>query len=796
MNQKNILFGLFFLINSYSYCQIELWGITSEGGQNNSGSIFKFNTETNTHTIVHNFNKCDGIPPIENLIRTSSGRLIGTTKIGGVNGIGTISEYFPTSNTFSILYSFDYSSGTEPNGKLIETPNRILFGVTKYGGVENSGTFFSFDLNTNQYNKLADFQSIINGKYPNGGLVLDGDFIYGTTDLGGLVNFGGIFKYQISSQALASSYFFNSDYNGYYPNNLMKTINGKFFGNTGKGGFFNDGFIFEYIPITNSIVNKISLPGNFTQNPVFGTFLEHSDGKLYGLRRSGGEGGRPVVFSYDPQTNEYLIKKDFYNLAFENYVLHTGFNVGTDGLFYGISGKTVFKYDPNLNDLQFYTVFNNYTNDRKLLGFFSNGKFLGVNNEFNKSELIEYDTQLNVFTNKTEFGKAINGSYPYTNLFKSKDGKFYGVTSSGGQNGFGTLFSIDPKTSIFQKEYEFTSQSEAPFGGLIETNLGIFLGTTFSGGNNYSGSIFEYNQEQKNSITKYSFVQPANYYPYSGLIQYNSNHFYGIANGGANNNGVIFKYDLSTNQYENKASFLSRTTGSWLYDPTLIATKNGRIFGQTGQGPNGYLGTIFEYDIGQNEIINKINFINSQDYGYGESLGLMEANNGLLYGANENGGNSNLGALFEYNPQTNIYTKKIDFTGTGNGSKPITKLLQTHDGTIYGHTSKGGSYDFGTIFRYNINTNSLTKLFEFNGYNGSAPYHELSQYINTISTVKSGDWNDSSVWEGGNVPNYKSYVTIRPNHTITIKNFPIAIKYLELNGEINFLDGGSLNLTE
>ena len=41
-----------------------------------------------------------------------------------------------------------------------------------------------------------------------------------------------------------------------------------------------------------------------------------------------------------------------------------------------------------------------------------------------------------------EFTGLDDGAYPLTDLVQGKDGKFYGTTVEGGDNGFGTVFSL------------------------------------------------------------------------------------------------------------------------------------------------------------------------------------------------------------------------------------------------------------------------------------------------------------------------------------------------------------------
>ena len=99
----------------------------------------------------------------------------------------------------------------------------------------------------------------------------------------------------------------------------------------------------------------------------------------------------------------------------------------------------------------------------------------------------------------------------------------------------------------------------------------------------------------------------------------------------------------------------------------------------------------------------------------------MQANNGKLYGMTSGGGTNNSGVLFEYDPETGIYTKKVNFDGTNTGSSPQGSLMQASNGKLYGMTSDGGTNYRGVIFEYNPETNTYTKKLDFNDTNGSRP---------------------------------------------------------------------------
>ena len=102
------------------------------------------------------------------------------------------------------------------------------------------------------------------------------------------------------------------------------------------------------------------------------------------------------------------------------------------------------------------------------------------------------------------------------------------------------------------------------------------------------------------------------------------------------------------------------------------------------------------------------------------SAGDSEASNNKLYGLARVYGSNGVGQiLFEYDFSNSIYTKLHDFfCGAADGSGPYGSLMQASDGYLYGMTTTGGILDSGTIFKYDIGSGNLTKLYDFTNSSG------------------------------------------------------------------------------
>ncbi len=104
--------------------------------------------------------------------------------------------------------------------------------------------------------------------------------------------------------------------------------------------------------------------------------------------------------------------------------------------------------------------------------------------------------------------------------------------------------------------------------------------------------------------------------------------------------------------------------------------------------------------------------------------------NYILYGLTSAGGNGSKtagGTLFGYNINTNTFTAYYDFTPSTQ-SEPVSSLIQATNGLLYGTTTSGVAG--GTLFSYDRQTNILNPLITFIGPNGSYPLNKPMQARN------------------------------------------------------------------
>ena len=204
-----------------------------------------------TLTTPHSFDSSDGAAPFSSLLQASNGNFYGTTYAGGAHNDGVVFKMTPPpTGTVTVLHNFDGTDGANSYGSSIQAVNRILYGMTAFGGANECnnhgslvgcGTIFKITL-AGAFTTLHNFDST-DGAFPSVPLIqaTDGNF-YGTTyQKGGTNGFGTVFKFTPGG-TLTTMHTFGTPVD---PNALLQAPNGEFYGTTIFGGTNNDGTVFS-----------------------------------------------------------------------------------------------------------------------------------------------------------------------------------------------------------------------------------------------------------------------------------------------------------------------------------------------------------------------------------------------------------------------------------------------------------------------------------------------------------------------------------------------------------------------
>src|SRR5690606_26245782 len=91
----------------------------------------------------------------------------------------------------------------------------------------------------------------------------------------------------------------------------------------------------------------------------------------------------------------------------------------------------------------------------------------------------------------------------------------------------------------------------------------------------------------------------------------------------------------------------------------------------------------------------------------------IQASNGKLYGTASSGGLNNVGTLFEFDIQAGTLTKLADFDDENTGRQIFSNVMQASNGKLYVVTNRGGLFDAGTLYEYDYTTEIFSKLVDF-----------------------------------------------------------------------------------
>ena len=720
-----LLLLCFFTTNLFAQGVQQLWGMTYNGGAENLGSIISASADGSNQQLRSSFKYVSqGKNPRSTDMVYYNGKMYGMTSAGGSSDNGVIFEWDPGTNIYTKKYEF-FSNGINPWGSLVLYNNK-MYGMTQAGGANNAGVIFEWDPATNIYTKKIDL-STANGSSPQGNsLVVYNNKIYGMTLSGGVNNLGVLFEWDPATNIYTKKIDMSAA-NGSVPWGSLVVYNNKMYGMTNTGGANNRGVIFEWNPATNIYTKKIDLSSVIGQSPIYTNLVIYNN-KMYGMTSGGGANGGGVIFEWDPATNIYTKKIELLGNGVNGYLPQASLVVYNNKMYgmtsYGgvSDGGVIFEWDPATNI---------YTKKIDLGGLFDvlgrgpvsslvvyNNKMYGMTTAggtIGNGVIFEWDPATNIYTKKIDLN-ITGGTRPFGSpvLYNNK---LYGMTGMGGAYDMGIIFEFDPATNVYTNKFDFNyTIAYSPNGSLIVYNNKMY-GMTYSGGGGI-GAIFEWDPTTNIYTTKINFNGTIGYHPFGSLVLYN-NKMYGYTyQGGTNDKGTIFEWDPATNVYTKKID-LASANGSNPYFGSMVVYNN-KMYGMTNTGGVNGLGVIFEWNPATNIYTKKIDMsaVNgSTPYG---SLALY---NNKLYGMTSAGGTNSVGVIFEWDPVTNIYTKKNDLS-TANGSGPRGSLL-INNNKLYGMTNGGGGNGVGAIFEWDPASNIYTKKSDLTTANGNSPYGDL-----------------------------------------------------------------------
>lgn len=287
-----------------------------------------------------------------------------------------------------------------------------------------------------------------------------------------------------------------------------------------------------------------------------------------------------------------------------------------------------------------------------------------------------------------------DGQYPESGLIRDSSGNLFGTTYSGGQYGFGTVFTLTSEgTERVLHSFGGQPDGQDPqLGSLTLDVAGNLYGTTYSGGLYGGGTVFKVTPTGSESIL-YNFCRQSGCIdgaaPEGGVVFDAAGDLYGTASeGGAYGDGVVFK--LTSGHTETVLhNFQSSSTDGGFPTSNLTQDSSGNLYGTTYTGGAYGLGTVFEISAsGVESLLYSFQGYptdGAEPYGGG----LTRDSSDKLYGVTFQGGVANSGVVFSLTP-AGTESVLLNFSGV-RGENPVDGLAIDAAGDLFGTATGAGS---------------------------------------------------------------------------------------------------------
>lgn len=291
------------------------------------------------------------------------------------------------------------------------------------------------------------------------------------------------------------------------------------------------------------------------------------------------------------------------------------------------------------------------------------------------------------FTLLHSFSGGADGAEPCQGLLRApQDGNFYGYTSQGGANGRGTFFRITPAGVLTTMEdWARNAVGWGTSGNIIQgsdTNFYALNGSSMSGG----PVLIRITPSGTPSVIANFPSVPVNGVLAPGsLMQASDGNFYGLNyTAYAGLACHIFKVQAGV------ASVLAELDPAVYYSPTgkLVEAADGMLYGASAYGGAYGGGTVFR--VGKAGGVSTFASLNPESGGpVGASGGLVLQADGSFIGLSREGGADQRGTAFRVSAAGEVSV--ISSFKADPDCRPDAKLLAASDGNLYGTTGWGGS---------------------------------------------------------------------------------------------------------
>jgi len=319
--------------------------------------------------------------------------------------------------------------------------------------------------------------------------------------------------------------------------------------------------------------------------------------------------------------------------------------------------------------------------------------------------------------------------------------------------GFSAIAAPQATAQTFTVIHNFTGGSDGanPLSGFLIIG-GSLYGTASSGGNSGDGVVFKLSTTGEQTVL-HEFTGGTDGASPEGSLIFRAGNFYGTTTlGGPANAGTVFKIS-ETGEETVLYSFTGKADGA---NPVagLAIDKAGNLYGTTTAGGASGNGTVFKLAIptvaGGQWTEQVLHSFGTGSDGAIPVAGVTLDPSGNLYGTTSAGGNYGYGTVFEVSPSTSGWTEKIlhHFELESDGGVPYAGLVLT-GGILYGAATEGGaggSNGGGTVFKLSPSNGSWTfsVIYGLYGWNISGSFRNVLMRSGKLYATTHCDGGDNS----------------------------------------------------
>jgi len=287
------------------------------------------------------------------------------------------------------------------------------------------------------------------------------------------------------------------------------------------------------------------------------------------------------------------------------------------------------------------------------------------------------------------------------------------------------------QAQTFSVIHNFTGASDGgnPLAGFTIDAAGNLYGTTNIGGASGAGTVFKVTGKGK-EIVLHSFTggtDGAN--PEASLVTDAAGNLYGTTNvGGASGAGTVFKV-TGEGKETVLYSFTGKADGA-NPEAALIMDGSGNLYGTTAAGGSNGNGTVFKLDKNGGKWTEQVLY----SFGSGTDGTVPVADvtfdaTGNLYGTTSAGGTYGYGTIFRLKPSKSGWTESVlhSFQNSSDGAVPYAGLIFDKSGNLYGAATEGGTGGGGTVFKLTLSKSRwrFSVLYSLPGWGISGTYRNL-----------------------------------------------------------------------